>query len=324
MGAEVFATDVRPEAAEQVESMGARFVPLPISGEKSSDGYAKAMSEDQAQLAQRLYAEQSKLADIVITTANIPGRTSPILLDEEAVLAMKPGSVIVDMAAANGGNTTLTKRGERVVSANGVIINGPADLAGSLPTQASQLYGQNIVNLLRLMTPEKDGRLYLDLDDEIVRAITVCTDGEILWPPPPTKVSATSAPAEAAPPSEVASSPQNRRRAPAGLGLALAVVLGLALVLVTPTAAIGHYMVLALAVIVGFYVITNVTHSLHTPLMSVTNAISGIILVGAMLQIGSANLAVTLLSFVAIVVASINIFGGFTVTNRMLTMFQKG
>lgn len=324
MGAEVFATDVRPEAAEQVESMGARFVPLPISGEKSSDGYAKAMSEDQAQVAQRLYAEQSKLADIVITTANIPGRTSPILLDEEAVLAMKPGSVIVDMAAANGGNTTLTKRGERVVSASGVIINGPADLAGSLPTQASQLYGQNIVNLLRLMTPEKDGRLCLDLDDEIVRAITVCTDGEILWPPPPTKVSATSAPAEAAPPSEVASSPQNKRRAPVGLGLALAVVLGLALVLVTPTAAIGHYMVLALAVIVGFYVITNVTHSLHTPLMSVTNAISGIILVGAMLQIGSGNLAVTLLSFVAIVVASINIFGGFTVTNRMLTMFQKG
>lgn len=328
MGAEVFASDVRPEVAEQVNSMGARFVPLPGPAEKSKDGYAKALTEDQAKAANQLYAEQAAQADIVITTANIPGRTSPILLDDAAIAAMKPGSVIIDMAAANGGNTTKTVAGEKIVTDNGVTINGPTDLAGSLPTQSSQLYGQNVVNLLKLMTPEKDGELVLDLEDEIVRGITVTSSGSILWPPPPIQVSAAAIPAaaeqvdtaaqEAAAQQKAARSKRNRLL---GMG-SLAVVL-VALVMVTPTAAISHYMVLALAVIVGFYVITNVTHSLHTPLMSVTNAISGIILVGAFLQIGSDNLLVTIISFVAIVVASINIFGGFTVTGRMLTMFQR-
>ncbi|MSS84444.1 Re/Si-specific NAD(P)(+) transhydrogenase subunit alpha [Actinomycetaceae bacterium WB03_NA08] len=320
MGAEVYASDVRPEVAEQVESMGARFVPLPGRTEVSKDGYARALTAEEAAAANALYAEQAAQADIVVTTANVPGRKSPILLDEAAIAAMKPGSVIVDMAAANGGNTTETKPGEKYVTPNGVLINGPLDLAGQLPAQSSQLYAQNIVNLLKLMTPQKNGDLVLDLDDEIVRGITVTTDGGILWPPPPVQVSA--APVQA--PAETQDAPEEQNTGSKRLwwmGLA-AVVLG-ALVMVTPTQAISHYMVLALAIIVGFYVITNVTHSLHTPLMSVTNAISGIILVGAILQIGSDNIWVTILSFIAIVVASINIFGGFRVTARMLSMFQK-
>lgn len=329
MGAEVFASDVRPEVAEQVNSMGARFIPLPSAQEKSADGYAKAMTEDQAKLANEVYARQSANSNIVITTANIPGRTSPILLDDDAIAAMQPGSVIVDMAAANGGNTTQTVAGQKVVTPNGVTIIGWTDLAGRLPTQSSQLYAQNIVNLLKLMTPAKDGQLVIDLNDEIVRAITVTDDRQILWPPPPIKVSAAPTPAAESPvdhakaaaeAAQVAAQKKQRRYAWIGLAVLLAAVL----VLVTPTMALGHYIVFALAIVVGFYVITGVAHSLHTPLMSVTNAISGIILVGAISQIGSANLAVTILSFIAIVVASINIFGGFRVTGRMLTMFQKG
>lgn len=329
MGAEVFASDVRPEVAEQVNSMGARFVALPSAQEKSTDGYAKAMTEDQAALANQVYAKQSATSDIVITTANIPGRTSPILLDDAAIAAMKPGSVIVDMAAANGGNTTQTVPGEKVVTDNGVTIIGWTDLAGRLPTQSSQLYAQNIVNLLKLMTPDKDGQLVLDLNDEIVRTITVTDDRQVLWPPPPIQVSAAptataedpvdhaKAAAEAA--REVAVAKQKKFAWMLGAVLAAA-----ALVMITPTLALGHYMVFVLAIVVGFYVITGVAHSLHTPLMSVTNAISGIILVGAISQIGSDNMAVTVISFIAIVVASINIFGGFRVTARMLTMFQKG
>lgn len=332
MGAEVSATDVRPEVAEQVQSMGARFVPLSnAEQEESSDGYAKAMDEDQEKVAQALYAKQSASSDIVITTANIPGGQAPILLTEEAIAAMAPGSVIVDMAAASGGNTAKTVPGEKIVTDNGVTIIGYTDLAGRLPAQSSQLYGQNIVNLLRLMTPEKDGELTLNLEDEVIRAITVTSNGESLWPPPPIAVSA--APSAAAPkesPAERAeraareaeeAARKARRRLMWG---GLAAVLLAILVLVTPLSASSHYLVFALAVVVGFYVITNVTHSLHTPLMSVTNAISGIILTGAILQIGSSNLVVTILSFIAIVVASINIFGGFTVTGRMLSMFQKG
>jgi NAD(P) transhydrogenase subunit alpha len=212
-----------------------------------------------------------------------------------------------------------------------VIILGITDLAGRLPAQSSQLYGQNIVNLMKLTTPEKDGQLVLDMEDEIVRGITVTQVGEVKWPPPPVKVSAAPA-APAAPkpdPAEEAARAAEEARAEARkkrnrfIWTAVAVVLGIALVWVSPAPVLGHYMVLALAIILGFYVITVVTHSLHTPLMSVTNAISGIILVGAILQVGSANLLVSILSFIAIVVASINIFGGFTVTHRMLAMFKK-
>lgn len=333
MGAQVAATDVRPEVAEQVESMGASFVPIPTAQEVSTDGYAKAMTADQAAVANKLYAQQSAASDIVITTANIPGRRAPVLLDEAAVEAMRPGSVIVDMAAANGGNTALTVPGETVTTPGGVTIIGLTDLPGRLPSQSSQLYGQNVVNLLTLMTPAKDGLLVLDLDDEVIRAITVTSEGEILWPPPPIAVSAAPAPPSSTTPEEdpaqraarVALEAKAKARARRNrlLGWGVAALVMIALVVATPPLASGHYVVLMLAVVVGFYVITNVTHSLHTPLMSVTNAISGIILVGAILQVGSTNTVVTVLSFLAIVVASINIFGGFTVTHRMLAMFRK-
>ncbi len=336
LGAEVYATDVRAEVAEQIESMGARFVPLPTADQKSSDGYAKAMTEDQALAAQKVYADQAAASDIVITTANIPGAKSPILLDDEAIAAMRPGSVIVDMAAANGGNTTQTVAGSKVFTENGVTIIGFTDLAGRLAPQSSQLYAQNIVNLLKLMTPETNGELVIDLDDEIVRTITVTKDKEILWPPPPIVVSAVTpaaAPTQAAEhedPVQHAQLAAEAARLEAlkkrnkFLWFGLGAVLVAALFMVTPLQVTGNYIVFMLAIIVGFYVITNVSHSLHTPLMSVTNAISGIILVGALMQVGSGNIAVTILSFIAIVVASINIFGGFKVTSRMLTMFQKG
>ncbi len=331
MGAEVVATDVRPEVAEQVESMGARFVPIPTAQEISTDGYAKEMSADQAAVARALYAETAASSDIIITTAAIPGRAAPILLDEAAVAGMAPGSVIVDMAAGTGGNCALTRPGEVYTTEGGVTIVGHTDLSGRLPGQSSQLYGQNIVNLLKLMTPAKDGELVLDLEDEIVRGITVTTGGQTLWPPPPVKVSAAPAAGatRADDPIDHAARAAAEAKAAAAkkrnvlLWGAIAAAVLAALVLVTPSSAVGSYIVLMLAIVVGFRVITAVTHSLHTPLMSVTNAISGIILVGAILQVGSANLWVSALSFIAIVVASINIFGGFLVTHRMLAMFRK-
>jgi NAD(P) transhydrogenase subunit alpha len=336
MGAVVKATDLRPETAEQVESMGAEFVAIPTASEKSDDGYAKEMTDDQATAAAKLYAEQSAQADIVITTANIPGRTSPVLLTAADVAEMKPGSVIVDMAAANGGNCELTVPGEITTTDNGVKIIGYTDLAGRLPAQSSQLYGQNVVNLFKLITPGKDGSPVFDMEDEIVRGITVTKASEgaeagsgasadILWPPPPVKVSA--APAPAAAPAADAGGDAEAEEAPKKSGLGWKVLAGLlavALILVSPLQVADEYMVLLLAVVVGFYVITAVTHKLHTPLMSETNAISGIILVGAILQVGSSNIAVAVLAFLAIVVASINIFGGFFVTRRMLTMFEGG
>lgn len=340
MGAVVKATDLRPETAEQVESMGAEFVAIPTASEKSDDGYAKEMTQDQAAAAAKLYAEQSAAADIVITTANIPGRTSPVLLTADDVAEMKPGSVIVDMAAANGGNCELTVPGEVTTTDNGVQIIGYTDLAGRLPAQSSQLYGQNVVNLFKLITPGKDGQSVLDLDDEIVRGITVTKasgasgageadeaggKAEILWPPPPVKVSAAPAPAPATAPDAGAEDSDEEISPRAGKAWKLiAGLLAVALVLASPVDVADEYMVLMLAVVVGFYVITAVTHKLHTPLMSETNAISGIILVGAILQVGSSNIAVAVLAFIAIVVASINIFGGFFVTRRMLTMFEGG
>ncbi|OFU55381.1 Re/Si-specific NAD(P)(+) transhydrogenase subunit alpha [Corynebacterium sp. HMSC11E11] len=351
MGAIVKATDLRPEAGEQVESMGAEFIPIPVASEKSSDGYAKEMTDDQATAAAKLYAEQSAAADIVITTANIPGRKSPLLLTADDVRAMRPGSVIVDMAAANGGNCELTVPGEVTVTDNGVTIIGHTDLAGRLPGQASQLYGQNIVNLFKLITPEKDGAPVLDLDDEIVRGITVtlngtcaskggdtgnveagttgaATDTSILWPPPPVQVSATPAAAaqEKLAAEATAEAPEKvafMGGAGAKIGLALVVALGVLVILASPASVSANYMVLTLAIVLGFYVISSVTPRLHTPLMSETNAISGIVLVGAILVVGSSNVIVSSLAFLAIMLSSINIFGGFTITDRMLGMFRK-
>lgn len=338
MGAVVKATDLRPEAGEQVESMGAEFVPIPAATEKSEDGYAKEMTADQALAAAKLYSEQSAQADIVITTANIPGRRSPLLLTAADVANMKSGSVIVDMAAAGGGNCELTVPGKTIVTDNGVTIIGYTDLAGRLPAQASSLYGQNIVNLMKLMTPEKDGQPVFNMEDEIVRGITVtkATAGgasDVLWPPPPIKVAVTPAAPIQEQQAQMAELEENAPEkvsfigGKAGIGsrigLGLTILIGIAIVLAAPQSISTNFMVLTLAIVLGFYVISAVTPRLHTPLMSETNAISGIVLVGAILQVSSANLVVSGLAFAAIVVSSVNIFGGFAVTDRMLGMFVK-
>src|SRR3954452_7514876 len=194
LGAIVRATDGRPEVAEQVRSLGGEYVAVPAAEQQvSTTGYATEMSEDFNRRAAEMYAEQVREVDIVITTALIPGRPAPRLITAEMVASMRPGSVIVDMAAANGGNVEGTKPGEVVVTPNGVTIIGYTDLPARLPAQASQLYGTNLVNLLTLLTPEKDGRLVLDLEDVVQRAMTVVHRGETLWPPPPAQVSAAPA-----------------------------------------------------------------------------------------------------------------------------------
>ena len=323
MGAVVRAFDVRPEVAEQVESMGAQFVHVDFEAEKSEDGYAKEMTAEQEAATASMYDEEARAADIVITTALIPGRPAPKLLSADTVAGMKNGSVIVDMAAANGGNATGTVTGDKVVTANGVTILGYTDLAGRLAAQTSQLYGTNIVNLLKLLTPGKDGELTLDMDDVVQRGITVARNGEGMWPPPPVQVSAAPK-AAAAEPVEVAP-PKEPMSAGKKVGLVLLGIVAFFLVnAFAPGDIPQHFTVLMLAIVIGYYVIGNVAHALHTPLMSVTNAISGVVVVGAILQLATTNVTVLVLSTIAILVASINVFGGFAVTRRMLAMFSKG
>ena len=361
MGAQVYATDVRSDVADQVQSLNAEFVPIPVTQE-SEDGYAKEMTAEQAALANKVYAEQAAQSDIIITTAQVPGKKPPLLLDAQAVVHMKPGSVIVDMGASpEGGNIELTQYDEVLVTDNGVTIIGLTNMPKRLPGQASQLYGQNIVNFLKLTTPEKNGQIELNEDDEVVRGVTVTLDGAIMWPPPPIKVSAAPKSASKAA-SKAADNAQNTQKSdskqadpariegidrkgkstgefiePAmttdGLGKKpawkrwwwkiLLGVLAVALVMAAPEELTGHFVVFELACVVGFYVITNVTHALHTPLMSVTNAISGIIIAGALTQVSSDNLVIFIIAAVAILLASINIFGGFLVTHRMLDMFKR-
>ncbi|WP_418057584.1 Re/Si-specific NAD(P)(+) transhydrogenase subunit alpha [Pimelobacter simplex] len=324
MGAIVRAFDVRPEVAEQVESMGAQFVHVDMEQEVSSDGYAKEMSEAQVAATAAMYDEEARAADIVITTALIPGRPAPSLITAETVAGMRNGSVIVDMAAANGGNAAGTVTDQKVVTDNGVTILGYTDLAGRLAAQTSQLYGTNIVNLLKLLTPEKDGNLTLDFDDVVQRGITVVRDGESTWPPPAVQVSAApaAAPAAAAPVKET--KPPMSAGAKTGLALG-AIALFWLVNAVAPTDELRrHFTVLMLSIVIGYYVIGKVAHALHTPLMSVTNAISGVVVVGALVQVASDDKLVVGLSAVAILLASINVFGGFAVTRRMLAMFSKG
>ncbi|MDP3894442.1 Re/Si-specific NAD(P)(+) transhydrogenase subunit alpha, partial [Nocardioides sp.] len=325
MGAMVRAFDVRPEVAEQVESMGGEFVTLTDSvmeSSASSDGYAKEMTAEQEAATAAMYDEEARNADIVITTALIPGRPAPKLITAETVAGMRNGSVIVDMAAANGGNCEVTQADERVVTDNLVTVLGYTDLAGRLAAQTSQLFGTNLVNLLKLLTPEKDGQLTLDLDDVVQRGLTVVHNGEGLWPPPPVQVSATPA-AAASEPAAAAKQPAklSERGRIAAVSAVAAVLFGL--IAISPEALHRHLIVFALAIVVGVYVIGNVHHALHTPLMSVTNAISSIIIVGALLQIGIGKPVITALAFVAVLLASINIFGGFAVTRRMLAMFSR-
>lgn len=344
LGAIVRSTDPRPEVADQVKSIGGTYLEIVVPEEQkevSADGYAKATSEAYDRRAAELYSEQAADVDIIITTALILGRAAPRLITAADVGTMKPGSVIVDMAAAQGGNVEGSVAGQRVVTDNGVIILGYTDLAGRLPTQASQLYGTNLVNLLKLLTPGEDGQLVLDFDDVVQRTVTVVRDGEETWPPPPVQVSAGAPHASKAPDpstgsgagtgsgsdgSSLAEPVEAKKKLSAGGKVALiaAGIAALFLVnVVAPAPLPQHFTVLMLSVVIGFYVIGKVSHALHTPLMSVTNAISGIIIVGAVVQITTPNVVVQILSAVAVLVASINIFGGFAVTRRMLKMFSK-
>ncbi|WP_274584323.1 Re/Si-specific NAD(P)(+) transhydrogenase subunit alpha [Neisseria leonii] len=326
LGAVVKAFDTRLEVAEQIESMGGQFLKLDFPQEAggSGDGYAKVMSEEFIAAEMKLFAEQAKEVDIIITTAAIPGKPAPKLITKEMVESMKAGSVIVDLAAATGGNCELTRPGELFVTDNGVKIIGYTDMANRLAGQSSQLYATNLVSLTKLLSPNKDGEIALDFEDVIIRNMTVTREGEITFPPPAIQVSAApqqqaaqAAPAAKPEPKPV---PAWKKLAPAVIGAVLVLWVGA----VAPAAFLNHFIVFVLACVIGYYVVWNVSHSLHTPLMSVTNAISGIIVVGALLQIGQGNGLVSLLAFIAVLIASVNIFGGFYVTRRMLNMFRKG
>lgn len=329
-GAEVYATDVRPETAEQVESMGATFVKVRASEEDqgvSSDGYAKETSDDYNVRAAELYLDQAQKVDIIVTTAAIPGRPSPKLITAEMVEAMKPGSVIVDLAALGGGNCELTRPGEKFVTENGVTIIGYTDLPSRLPGLASQLYATNLVNLLKLATPEPDGEIVVDFDDEVLRNMTVAKDGEITFPPPPIQVSVapTTLPDKEELPRGVVEHAKPPKPWWVLFLLVAAASVGLiGLLTIAPASFVSLFGVFALALVVGYYVVWNVTSALHTPLMSVTNAVSGIILVGAISQLGNEIMAIKIIAMIAVFIASINVFGGFIVTQRMLTMFRKG
>lgn len=324
LGAIVKAFDTRLEVAEQIESMGGKFLKLDFPQESggSGDGYAKVMSDEFIAAEMKLFAEQAKEVDIIITTAAIPGKPAPKLITAEMVASMKPGSVIVDLAAATGGNCEVTKPGELFVTDNGVKVIGYTDMANRLAGQSSQLYATNLVNLAKLLSPNKDGEIALDFNDVIIRNMTVTRDGDITFPPPPIQVSAAPQQAKKAEvvKEEAKPAPLWKRLAPAVIGAALILWVGA----VAPAAFLNHFIVFVLSCVIGYYVVWNVSHSLHTPLMSVTNAISGIIVVGALLQIGHGNGFVSALAFVAVLIASINIFGGFYVTRRMLNMFRKG
>lgn len=325
LGAIVRAFDVRPEVKEQVQSMGAEFLEIEFEEQAGSgDGYAKEMSDQFNLKASELYAEQAKDVDIIITTALIPGKPAPTLITKSMVDSMKPGSVVVDLAAANGGNCEYTQADKVITTSNGVKIVGYTDMVSRLPTQSSQLFSTNIVNLLKLLSPEKDGEINIDFEDVVIRNVTVIKEGEITWPAPPIKVSAQPAQPQKeknteAPIVEKKAVSPTKKWLAAGIGASVFAWIAS----VAPASFLAHFTVFVLACVVGYYVVWNVTHSLHTPLMSVTNAISGIIVVGALLQIGQGSGFVSFLSFIAVLIASINIFGGFTVTKRMLEMFRK-
>ncbi len=323
MGAIVRAFDTRPEVKEQVESMDGEFLMLDFADEDGTGvgGYAKVMSAEFIEAEMKLFAEQAREVDIIITTALIPGKPAPELVTEEMVTSMKEGSVIVDLAAEMGGNCKLTEA-DKVLIKHGVTIIGYTDLPSRLATQSSQLYATNLRHLLTDLTPEKDGQININMDDEIIRGATVIKDGEITWPPPAPQISAAPAQPTAAPVVEKA---EQKKRRPWGplLALVAGAIAMLGIGSVAPPAFMSHFTVFVLACFVGYMVIWNVTPSLHTPLMSVTNAISSIIIIGALLEISSDNGLIVLLAAVSVLITSVNIFGGFAVTQRMLSMFRK-
>ena len=337
LGAVTYAFDVRPEVAEQVESMGAEFVFLDFEEEtqdgSSTGGYASVQSEEfrNAQLAK--FREIAPDMDIVITTALIPNRPAPKLWTEDMVAAMKKGSVIIDLAAPAGGNVEGTVKDERVVTDNGVVIIGYTDFASRMATQASSLYATNIRHMLTDLTPEKDGVIHHNMDDDVIRGATVAHKGEVTYPPPPPKVAAIAAQKPKEKPKEL--TPEEKREQEIAafkaqtknqvtlLAAGAAIILAIGAIPGMPASFMQHFIVFMLSVFVGFQVIWNVSHSLHTPLMAVTNAISSIIILGALMQFGSSSALVMLLAGLSVFMAGINIVGGFMVTRRMLAMFQK-
>ncbi|MDX1458796.1 MAG: Re/Si-specific NAD(P)(+) transhydrogenase subunit alpha [Marinobacter sp.] len=326
MGAIVRAFDTRPEVKEQVESMDAEFLMLDFEGEEGGGqgGYAKTMSPEFIAAEMALFAEQARDVDIIITTALIPGKPAPELITEEMVASMKSGSVIVDLAAETGGNCALTEP-DKVVEHQGVTIIGYTNLPSRLAAQSSQLYATNLRHLLTDLCPEKDGKIVVDMEDEVIRGATVVNEGEVTWPPPAPRLSiAPKADMGDKARTEVEKVEPKPRHpfaflapvALAGLGL-------LGLGSVAPPEFMGHLTVFVLSCFVGYMVIWGVSHSLHTPLMSVTNAISSIIVIGALMQISSNEPLVLTLAALALFITSINIVGGFAVTQRMLRMFRK-
>ncbi len=335
LGAVVHAFDVRPEVAEQVESMGAEFVYLDFEDDQDgaeTGGYAKPSSPEFLAKQLEKFRELAPDMDIVITTALIPNREAPELWTEDMVQAMKRGSVIVDLAAERGGNCKLTQKDKLITTDNGVTIIGYTDFPSRMASQASTLYANNIRHMLADLTPEKDGKIVHDMEDDVIRSATVAFEGEITFPPPPLKVQAIAskkpagAEAKEPTPEEIKARELAEFRAQTKRQVTLLAV-GAALLLavgaVAPASFMQHFIVFVLAVFVGFQVIWNVSHALHTPLMAVTNAISSIIILGALLQIGSGSGLVIVLAALSVFMAGINIFGGFLVTRRMLAMFQK-
>ncbi|MBD3765111.1 MAG: Re/Si-specific NAD(P)(+) transhydrogenase subunit alpha [Rhodobacterales bacterium] len=334
LGAIVHAYDVRPEVAEQIESMGANFVFLefePTQDGAATGGYAAPSSPEFREKQLAKFRELAPEMDIVITTALIPGRPAPKLWTADMVGLMKPGSVIVDLAAERGGNCDLTVPDQKIVTDNGVTIVGYTDFPSRMASQASTLYSTNIRHMLTDLTPKKDGVIHHNMEDDVIRGATVAHQGAITYPPPPPKVQAIAA---AKPKAKVKEpTPEERRAQEAAAfkaqtrsqvamlagGGALILLAGL----FAPASFMSHFIVFVLSCFVGFQVIWNVSHSLHTPLMAVTNAISSIIILGALMQIGTGNLLVVFLAAASVFMAGINIFGGFMVTRRMLAMFQK-
>jgi len=332
LGAIVKAFDVRPEVAEQIESMGAEFLFLDFEDQSDgaeSGGYAAPSSPEFREKQLALFREQAPDVDIVITTALIPGRPAPKLWLDDMVAAMKTGSVVVDLAAERGGNCDATVADKKIVTDNGVTVIGYTDFPSRMATQSSDLYANNIRHMLSDLTPEKDGVVVHDMEDDVIRGATVTFDGDVTYPPPPPKVQAI-AKQQAKAPEKTAEEIANEEAAAArAAGRQQIILLGVGALLMlligkyAPASFMQHFIVFVLAVFVGFQVIWNVSHALHTPLMAVTNAISGIIILGALLQISSPGFIVTTLAAISVLIATINIVGGFLVTRRMLQMFQK-